>query len=136
MKTEEIKAEINLSPRVRAVSTAVPRGGQIPGAAAISSTGLHHGPGPTAGGVALTHHSPTSGPLFSAGATASPHLPSPSQPLSLCSPACCCMGAIRSQPEAVIVHLVKGCSQPYEHRWKQYVCGYTQSPSLLTSYKS
>lgn len=58
MKTEEIKAEINLSPRVRAASTAVPRGGQIPGAAAISSTGLHHGSGPTAGGVALTHHSP------------------------------------------------------------------------------
>lgn len=58
MKTEEIKAEINLSPRVRAVSTVVPRGRQTPGAAAISSKGLHHGSGPTAGGVALTHHSP------------------------------------------------------------------------------
>jgi len=27
-----------------------------------------------------------------------------------------CMGIVRSWPEPVIEHLVKGCSQPWEHR--------------------
>ena len=30
-----------------------------------------------------------------------------------------CMGIVRSWPEPVIEHLVKGCSQPWQHRWKQ-----------------
>ena len=32
------------------------------------------------------------------------------------------MGTVRSGPEPVIEHLVKGCSQPWEHRWKQLIC--------------
>mgnify|MGYP001852612538 CR=1 FL=1 len=30
-----------------------------------------------------------------------------------------CGGTVRSWPEPVIEHLVKGCSQPWQHRWKQ-----------------
>jgi len=32
------------------------------------------------------------------------------------------MGTVKSWPEAVIEHLVKGRSQPWEHRWKQFTC--------------
>ena len=32
------------------------------------------------------------------------------------------MGIFKSQPEPVIEHLVKGHSQPWEHRWKQFTC--------------
>lgn len=35
------------------------------------------------------------------------------------------MGVVRSQLEPLMEHLVKGCSQLWEHRWKQF---------LLTSY--
>jgi len=31
-----------------------------------------------------------------------------------------CMGVAKPRPEVVIEHLVKGCSQPWEHRWKQF----------------
>jgi len=44
-----------------------------------------------------------------------------------------CMGIIRSWPEPVMEHLVKGCSQPGEHRWKQFTCvreGGTLGPPL------
>lgn len=34
-----------------------------------------------------------------------------------------CMGSVRSGPEPVIEHLVKGHSQPGKHRWKQFTCG-------------
>jgi len=33
------------------------------------------------------------------------------------------MGTIRSGPEPVIEHLVKGHSQSREHRWKQFTSG-------------
>lgn len=40
------------------------------------------------------------------------------------------MGTVRSQPELVIKHLVKGCSQPCEHRWQQSQCPPRVQPSL------
>ena len=50
-----------------------------------------------------------------------------------------CMEIIRSQPESVIEHLVKGHSQSWEHRWDQFTCVTRQGgpwahPSL-TSFK-
>jgi len=30
------------------------------------------------------------------------------------------MGTVESWPEPVIKHLVKGCSQPWEHSWKEF----------------
>jgi len=46
------------------------------------------------------------------------------------------MGIAKLQPEPMIEHLVKGRSQPWEHRWKQlaYVTGTRFRPSL-TSFK-
>ena len=35
---------------------------------------------------------------------------------------CNCMGTGMSWPEPVIEQLVKGHSQPWEHRWKKFTC--------------
>jgi len=32
------------------------------------------------------------------------------------------MGTAQSRPEPVIQHLVRGHSQPWEHRWKKFTC--------------
>jgi len=39
-----------------------------------------------------------------------------------CSRKAKCMRTVRSQCVPVIEHLVKGRSQPWEHRWKQFTC--------------
>lgn len=38
--------------------------------------------------------------------------------LAGCSVIPICMGTVRAWPKAVIEHLVKWCSRPWEHRWK------------------
>jgi len=46
-----------------------------------------------------------------------------------------CIGTVRSGPEPVTEHLMKGCSQTREHRWKQITCVTGRVHPSLTSFK-
>ena len=42
-------------------------------------------------------------------------------------------GTVKSKPEPVIEHLVKGHRRPWEHRWKHFTCANCCSMALPLS---